>query len=336
MIYKSIESHPLKYIFIFYDWRNMMNVMDIITELARRGCNGPTDSEAAHTLRWFDYFVEFFLEGSNNDGEEEEEDDLLFFIQQDGGLFIKRRVGSEVPRLEGLVRWEETFYVNLIARLTCEVRVTVCGGEGRVIREGRGRVFAEPTRVAVKDPMGGFEPTFPNIYFSFNDSEWIFADIEMASEQELCVELRVLLNGPGWLRRTTTTTTESEMLSMDGKSDELSDGLYVAWEDSAECVMLFQGVVKYGALLGVHRKKAKMRPSTPQRVLMRGPHGCGYAEVMVTDVVAQGLNPMELFFRTLRTHPSTSSPPLRCCLTYIHLHWRLIILHLYHHHNLSR
>ncbi|KAJ1979534.1 hypothetical protein H4R34_002792 [Dimargaris verticillata] len=85
----------------------------------------------ARDPRWFDLFVEYFLE--NSDGHN---DDLLFFIRQvppemDGKVdpvFVKRKMPppNRMPVIDDLVQWKETFFLNLIVQLPCTLTMAVC------------------------------------------------------------------------------------------------------------------------------------------------------------------------------------------------------------------
>ncbi|KAJ1964573.1 hypothetical protein H4R35_007136 [Dimargaris xerosporica] len=81
--------------------------------------------------RWFDLFVEYFLE--NSDGHN---DDLLFFIRRvppemEGKVdpvFVKRKMPppNRMPVIDDLVQWKETFFLNLIVQLPCTLTMAVC------------------------------------------------------------------------------------------------------------------------------------------------------------------------------------------------------------------
>jgi hypothetical protein len=252
-------------------------------------CNQPVSNQS-----WFEHFVKHFVE-------REDEDDLLFFVREDG-IQVKRRVGTEMPQMDEAVQWEETFYVNLITRLHCEVRVTVVHN-ATIQRQRSGRVFAEPT----KGETLAFANSFPHIYFSVTDSETVFNDIELSTGEILCVELRALFGDP---------------------IDELENTQYEAWKDSELTVVLFQGAAPYEGLYGAHGRKVGMRLSTPQKVLMRGPHGRGYAQVLLTDTEAATLGSLRV---GLQRALNPTLGRLRCCLAFVHVHWRLIVLDLFRH-----
>lgn len=81
----------------------------------------------ARDPRWFDLFQECFLKVEDTD---EDGDDLLFFVRQaqydDNSVFVRRRVGSTMPKLEDVVDWKGTFWLNLVVHLQCRLTVTVC------------------------------------------------------------------------------------------------------------------------------------------------------------------------------------------------------------------
>lgn len=97
--------------------------------------------------RWFELFVEFFIEGTLEGG-----DDLLFFVKEnhDGSLgynptdflsgpsnatgeydpiFVRRKMGSKLPDLSEVIDWKQTFFLNMIIQLPCLLTVSVCKKE---------------------------------------------------------------------------------------------------------------------------------------------------------------------------------------------------------------
>lgn len=150
-----------------------------VTELIGRGNDCPDGgcTTPMSTLRWFDCFVEFFLrdqggghscsrsQGGEREGagggeeEEDDDDDILYFVPTNQTedpeplppsahrLLVKRRpMNGALPLLEAVIRWEETFAINLLARLHCHLRLTVLEAGGRIISEVIHRVYADPVR----------------------------------------------------------------------------------------------------------------------------------------------------------------------------------------------
>lgn len=296
--------------------------MEVIRQIKARLSNGAPagEGEAGRTLRWFDYFAEYFLDTPD------EEEDILYFVRLHSNpddaderhppLFVQRKVGSAVPRLEGQVNWEETFYVNLISKLLrYQVRLVILEGE-RVLTATQASVYAEPNR---HDPKQ-VHCSYPMIYFASHGSD--LQPLALAPGQSLCVELCSLLAPP---------------------PPPIPAGMqYEAWGVDDTMQVLFQGAVSYEALLKVHAKKAGLRPAQPQKVLMRGPGGHGHAQIRVANLDAQSRGSLHAnFARIARVgsdhhrgggEAATAAAILvECRFDFIHLHWRLIIMDHFRH-----
>ncbi|KAJ1659183.1 hypothetical protein IWQ61_001702 [Dispira simplex] len=93
--------------------------------------NSQKEFEAdARDPRWFDLFVEYFLEHSDGLN-----DDLLFFVRQvqpnmdnRDPVFVKRKMPppNRMPVIDDLILWKETFFLNLIVQLPCKLTMAVC------------------------------------------------------------------------------------------------------------------------------------------------------------------------------------------------------------------
>lgn len=89
----------------------------------------------SHDPRWFDLFIEFFI-----DVKGEVADDILFFVRQfvpsskssTGSIndldpvFVKRRIPGQTPQLNDVIDWKQSFFLNLICQLPCTLTVAVC------------------------------------------------------------------------------------------------------------------------------------------------------------------------------------------------------------------
>lgn len=292
-----------------------VKTMDVIRKIkAHLSSPPPTtpEDEASRTLRWFDYFNKHFLNTPEND------DDILYFVrlqppnEASPPIFVQRKVGSAVPRLEGLVNWEETFYLNLITKLlSYQVRLVVVDGE-RVASATQSTIYAEPSRYGSK----GMLCSFPIIYFASHNEG--LQPLSLSKGQALCVELRSLLADPH---------------RADDEHDA-PDTKYTAWGIDSNMQILFQGAVTYESLLKVHAKKAGLRPAQPQTVLMKGPEGRGHAQIHVTNLNAQSQGSLTAnLARITRNGPERDRkvPTLSCTFDFIHLPWRLIVLDHFRH-----
>ncbi|TPX34883.1 hypothetical protein SmJEL517_g02529 [Synchytrium microbalum] len=102
--------------------------------------------------RWADMFIEFFLKNAADMN-----DDLLFFVKayhipdpphsivvntaatansnnntngnttsDNDPIFVRRKVNSQMPTLDDVVDWKQTFFLNTIVQLPCTLTVAVC------------------------------------------------------------------------------------------------------------------------------------------------------------------------------------------------------------------
>lgn len=120
--------------------------------LPARKCHVPDrlpEDMDARDPRWFDLFQECFLKVEDTD----DGDDLLFFVRQaqydDNSVFVRRRVGTTMPKLEDVVDWKGTFWLNLAVHLPCRLTVTVCE------RQSASMDGAKDERPAPDAPNGG-------------------------------------------------------------------------------------------------------------------------------------------------------------------------------------
>lgn len=350
-----------------------------VAELIRRGnkCPGSGDTSPMDTLRWFDYFVEFFLPGRGEDEREketkrdggahendtndrsyshDEEDDILYFVpasqsDEQGSspsaaaatqrLLVRRRpVTGALPSLDAVIQWEETFVINLLARLHCRLRLTVLETNGRIVHESRHRVYADPMRgpeycyrgllqpgrhesevETDDDPSSpsssSFCPAYPMIYFHCHGVDETSGAV-VAPGQTLCVELLALFRWGGQLGEHGKETGSKGMDARASPSAAL-DRSYVAWRTGPDRLPLFQGAVSYEALKRVHRKKVGLHLGAPSGILMRGPslndsNSAGmdgdksFAQLVVNTVDAPSL-PVHLWRKLLRRGSGTATAP---------------------------
>lgn len=298
---------------------------------------------AEQTLRWFDLFTEFFL-----DHHPDEQDDILYFVsdhplyqksQRDHhhqnkkldtppkvSLFVKRRPPSgTLPSLSFIVRWEETFYINLIAHLHGQVRLCVVEEESTgVTTLLRGRLYAQPMREG--------EPTFPVIYFGIAGED---LRVFLYARQTICVELTLHLIDFSSIANPINSDPRMATLVEDGDKVVVG-GRYAPQIVSAFHIPLFQGAVSYTSLRAVHRNKvARWRPpGTSSRVLMKGPGGSGVAQVMVrerhstTTTEGEAGNLLERFLTSSGTglfNWKRGGPPLECSLSWISMDWQQVV-----------
>ena len=297
-----------------------------VTELLSRGKNSPStairqetfESLAGNTLWWFDAFVEFF-----NQQRPGHADDILYFVRdtstknhhhemqeeekkekekEQGPIFVRRRTG-ELPPLTGFILWEETFYLNLLAQLQCQIRISVVkeSSAQQIVK----RVYAEP----LKGPGQDDSCAYPMINFPVHSDE----QLALSPGQKLCVELCAIFK------------TDQEQEEVHNR--------YEPWKTTKERQPLFQGAVTYPALLSVHHRKVGIRVKAPSKVVMQSPNGKGFAMVNVVDAQARFLKVSDLLKRVASKETHSSGQELECSLGHIYIDWRHIVRDLYRHFN---
>ena len=307
--------------------------MNVCRAISRRTIP-PTEDQTLFTLYWFNLFHEFFLASPDTD------DDLLYFVRDEApslqvpvqplnkeatppqeGVFVQRKpVGSsDVPKLEGLVRWEETFYVNLIARLDYVVRVCICR-DGKRVSCWQGRVFAEPLRH--EHGKEKVDCVFPAIHFTVHELE---KTVSLRTGEILCIELKAIEN-------------LSHYEADPSANDPSDQPPYMAWVGDDNSVVLFQGAVSYESLLSVKKKKGRgLSLKSSQKVVMKGPGGRGIAQMRISEHPREGpgdndgaLNLLKRGIEKIRENEA-STPMLFCHLSHISLPWRVIIVDVMQH-----
>ncbi|KAJ3296726.1 hypothetical protein HK104_001287 [Borealophlyctis nickersoniae] len=101
--------------------------------------------------RWFEIFVEYFLESSPDTN-----DDLLFFVraapssvsatgEPEDPIFVKRKINNALPSLTDVVDWKQTFFLNLIVQLPCTLTVAICKKASDVEGERKKSLLGMPS-----------------------------------------------------------------------------------------------------------------------------------------------------------------------------------------------
>ncbi|KAI9022547.1 hypothetical protein DFJ74DRAFT_669878 [Hyaloraphidium curvatum] len=240
----------------------------------------------ARDPRWFDLFQEFFLKG----GDSVDEDDLLFFVRQaqydDSSVFVRRRVGSTMPKLEDVVDWKGTFWLNLVVHLPCRLTVTVCqrqsvsqdasgdrpsldteqrtGGSDatnrkktvmRAIRRNSRKVFATPFKSNMQLKDTGHEPSFPLVYYAVNNFEDANLHLDIQQNEWLCVELAAILPKDATIGA--TAVDEDSFYDLAEDASGLSPDLYTPFPCPpwGTKIVFFQGAASFTALSQVFLEK---------------------------------------------------------------------------------
>ncbi|XP_068657266.1 uncharacterized protein [Aristolochia californica] len=325
------------------------------------------------SLFWHDMMDSYFIRGKQSKGRQD--DDLIFFVKniKSHGIGFNNSMGGApyfvrrwAPKLDTVVGeesidvdWRRSFYLNLIAHTSFTVTVAICslkalrrhqnGAETvlssifKVVKT----VYASPSRVDFQlDSKKEIEthPAYPNICFAIDDFDSTF-DAVVLTEQDHCY--CVLLNAHGGA----AFPSDNEPIKADSEGMKFNE------------LTLFSGFVSYkmvreaydagrsrlGSLLSV-----SYYPTKTDRLIMRGPGGCGEVEVAVSGVVDQSLDsgpssPIQLsrkgfgiglgtFVRKAASAASVAARhayavtrrsddehlPLKCCLMSISLPWEQI------------
>ncbi|XP_068657267.1 uncharacterized protein [Aristolochia californica] len=285
------------------------------------------------SLFWHDMMDSYFIRGKQSKGRQD--DDLIFFVKniKSHGIGFNNSMGGApyfVRSLKALRRHQNG-------------AETVLSSIFKVVKT----VYASPSRVDFQlDSKKEIEthPAYPNICFAIDDFDSTF-DAVVLTEQDHCY--CVLLNAHGGA----AFPSDNEPIKADSEGMKFNE------------LTLFSGFVSYkmvreaydagrsrlGSLLSV-----SYYPTKTDRLIMRGPGGCGEVEVAVSGVVDQSLDsgpssPIQLsrkgfgiglgtFVRKAASAASVAARhayavtrrsddehlPLKCCLMSISLPWEQI------------
>ncbi len=248
-------------------------------------------------------------------------DDLLFFVRPDESyptqdqVLLRRKTG-DMPRLDTLVDWKSTFWLNVVVQLPCRLSVSVCErivgdadaqGKRKTIMKAVKRVsrtvYAAPFRSNMQVKEMTHELSFPLVYYSINNFEDADLHLTIGPNEWLCVELAAIF-----------THAKDEDVWYDlpgGQPQHLNDAIQpFPQPKSAAKTVLFQGAVAYSALREVYDAKKSNQASmqmggrrnviaqtltsffraTPspsesrhEFLMMRGPKGRGQCQVRVEE-----------------------------------------------------
>ncbi|KAL1921214.1 uncharacterized protein VTP21DRAFT_10930 [Calcarisporiella thermophila] len=298
----------------------MSNLQEILDRLVAENLHGPLTSFSGHSLRkpasggslfgrykedgdldgkdprWLELFTKYFVENADS-----RHDDMLFFVRQphagnDGEepVFVKRRqANNQLPPVDDLVLWKETFYLNLIVQLPCKLTVAVCR---RVTENDKTsmmcsrkhvskRVYALPTKSRVDMKESRWECSYPLIYYVIDDYEDMFANLVVKEGEYLCVELAVTI--PHATNTEDLQQKQRRQRDKSGNHHELDDsgdeedeeddgGPFTPYglsgssrasnkpfpQPSATKITLFQGAASYSAMLDIYRQKSVGKSSS--------------------------------------------------------------------------
>ncbi|XP_064634809.1 uncharacterized protein KIAA0930 homolog isoform X2 [Lineus longissimus] len=226
---------------------------------------------------WPELFRTHFVEPGDR-GADELRDDLLFFVRKTPtnskirnvktDIEVYRRESKNLPSFEEkYIDWEETVYLNLILQqfeytVTCAICSRTGEKELQILKKFSQRVYASPSRRQMDSKGTEEEITYPNIFFTVDNFEEIFADCIVRDSEMVCVEL-------------------------------IATDKYGEFQG-----VLFLGSIRYDALKRVYDARNSMSSRFVQRmsmgwfqghrrvefVRMRGPGGKGHAEMAVSKL----------------------------------------------------
>lgn len=270
---------------------------------------------------WFDWFLKYFVLNSDPSL-----DDMLFFVRKShpenegtDRVFVRRKEKDNMPSLDDVINWQETFFLNVIAQTGFEFSVSVCRKSMSknhyslgatvsaetsssaspssllITKQVTKRVYASPSKTGMAMKGNSYSCCYPLIYFTVDDFEEVFGDLIIASDEYICVELTI---------------------------PELNN------------MPIFQGAVSFSALEQAFFKHNNQAKSELEYILMKGPNNKGHAQVAIRS------DEMELNKRLGSTWISHSIRKISqkivgsgvqsiekfiCCLTFVNMKWDLII-----------
>lgn len=296
------------------------------------------------TLAWFHLFIKLFIDNdistvnhlNSNAQHEDDEDDILYFVPLEGpslitrnenrqksaigeAIIVRRKVknSSSLPRLESLVNWKESVYLNMIVQMPFILRVSTCKVQGKnnenlklgVIRQVTTRVFASPNHCDVS----GSETVLTDDIKRENhektktigESMNIRSFWDHESEGRNCSRFTFPIIyfgihdfegcfGSFAIERDELLCVELATITPPILADEDLERLFhpdrdnlkhnfVPLEHDPDYLVVFQGAVRHSALSKVLSEKLSEKTYTGT-ILMRGPNGRGHAEVSISDL----------------------------------------------------
>ena len=258
-------------------------------------------------------------------------DDLFFFVsellpgQQKALLQVCRHSHSQRPEINIKVDWNATLALNYICHSNFILRVSVCryaecqssSALNLVVDEEASlNVFASPIedcKLKSTEGSASFEDcsiSFPQIYFSVNNFDSCFQDIQLHPENVLIVEL--------------LTTKEVEVRSI---KKTTKGAAYTKFASNDSQAIIFQGAISYDSVMTAAREK-----DSYGSILMNGPDECGEAQIRI-HCKGEGKISVKLkrLLRSVISKSEASKPAhvFDCQLTFIRIHW-LDILSKFH------
>jgi len=265
-------------------------------------------------------------------------------------FFVRRRYQENAfPSLNNdLINWEETFFLNVILHhFQYKIVVSIRKKEENPSPKGENSsnlfmqkkiektVYASPSKVRMdlREKAEAVEHTYPLLYFSVNDFSETWKDLVLSQEGELiCVELFAV------------GSLFPEKTSVAFNAENLPNSVAV----KPTKIRLFAGALSYEVIKREYGNKRTMWSSSIQFFHMQGPKGKGSAQMAVlivsdnsstsisdnrNDIVkgwssSFGIklgNVLKIPFGWNSSQKEQSSAKLNCQLTYLNLHWTVLV-----------
>jgi len=255
----------------------------------------------APVVFWTQIFGKYFINSID-----EYQDDMLFYVKIKNKIIeeveVHRQFSSKAPGLgDPLVEWNETVFLNMILHqvkyvVTMAIYSIPSGSTNLVFHQRKSmEVFPSPSHRKMSSKGSSTELTYPNIFFTIDNFEEEWDDMQLNEDQKVSVE-------------------------MHAEEKQKSDVKY----------SLFSGALDYHTLYNEYKSKSSGKMSTmaskwtlglvklpPSKEFFKipGPNKKGYVELAVQKIYPE---------RSV----TTKTCSMKTHLTYLTLPWQDIVLSL--------
>lgn len=275
---------------------------------------------------YMELFIKHFIHDPHDSA-----DDLLFFVKkldssaetQASRVVVKRKsFDRKLPQLEDVMDWRASLYLNCITQMHYVLIVSICSRaiyprSSPIVKQQIQRlVYAVPSAsLHISKKEYPFTDAYPLIYFTVDDFDQIFSQMNVEPGDYVCVELNALL------------TNDSIAYSQEASSR------LPGYCSSIE-LSLFQGAVSYESLSRTYNRRLSLLKKNKNHesnhslecefILMRGPNGKGQAQAAIKSPRDER-SWIKKSFLLKNSLENTQTCPLKCQLTFVNLHWEHII-----------
>lgn len=281
---------------------------------------------------YMDLFIKYFIHHPHDST-----DDLLFFVKKlDGSteaqasrVVIKRKsFDRKLPQLEDVMDWKASLYLNCITQMHYVLIVSICSraiypkSSPAIKQQIQRLVYAVPNAsLHISKKEYPFTDAYPLIYFTVDDFDQIFSQMNVEPGDYICVELNALLT--------------DDPIAYNQEQPSRLPGYCPSIELS-----LFQGAVSYESLSRTYNRRLSLLKNDKNHeqdhsfecefILMRGPNGKGQAQAAIKPPNNQ-TSWIKKNLLSKNSLENTQTCPLQCQLTFVNLHWENIIQDLVDH-----